>query len=231
MSELSYSIFTQCQNNIWNGVAFMPKGSPELTEKRKNEILDACEKIYREQGFYGVNIKKISTEISLTRSSIYNYFETKEEILLGLLAREYDSWCEDLEELIDSAEKLNNAMLASQIAYTLEKKEILLRILNMNLYEIEQNSRIKRLAEFKKKYLRSISALTGILHSFKSDIEDLECVEFCETFSSFLFGVYPFAFHTEKQKEAMKLAGINFREPTIYQMVYQCLLRLIPDKH
>ena len=52
----------------------MPKGSPELTEKRKNEILDACEKVYRTQGFYGVNIKDISTQISLTRPAIYNYY-------------------------------------------------------------------------------------------------------------------------------------------------------------
>lgn len=61
----------------------MPKRLPKLTEKRKNEILDACEKIYRTQGFYGVTIKKISTEISFTRPAIYNYFETEEEILLG----------------------------------------------------------------------------------------------------------------------------------------------------
>ena len=39
----------------------MPKGSPELTEKRKNEILDACEKIYRAQGFFGVTIKENTT--------------------------------------------------------------------------------------------------------------------------------------------------------------------------
>ena len=179
----------------------MPRGSPERTKKRQNEILDACEKVYREQGFYGVNIKEISTETSFTRPSIYNYFETKEEILLGLLAREYESWCMELEALIFSAKKSSYSTLSEQIAHTLEKKETLLRILNMNLFEIEQNSRIERLAEFKKLYLRSTVALTEILHSLQSTITDLECEQFCESFLSFLFGVYPFAFHTEKQKK------------------------------
>ena len=57
----------------------------------------------REQGFYGVTIKEISTEISLMRPAIYNYFETKEEILLGLLTIEYGEWCAGLEGLIVSA--------------------------------------------------------------------------------------------------------------------------------
>ncbi len=230
VSVKEYNTFTQCQNNMRKEEECMPRGSPERTKKRKNEILDACEKVYREQGFYGVNIKEISTETSLTRPAIYNYFETKEEILLGLLVREYDGWCKELEELAASAETLSRLELAEQMAHTLEKKEILLRILNMNLFEIEQNSRVERLAEFKRRYIRATDTLTGILHSFKPGITDSECMEFCEIFSAFLFGVYPFAFHTRKQTEAMELAGIRFREPTVYQMVYRCLLRLIPNE-
>lgn len=208
----------------------MPKGSPELTEKRKNEILDACEKIYRTQGFYGVTIKEISTEISLTRPAIYNYFETKEEILLGLLTREYEEWCGELEKLIISAKALDRKELSSQIAHTLEDKETLLRILNMNLFEIEQNSRVERLAEFKKLFQRSVKAMSGILKAYKPDASDLECEEFYETFSSFLFGVFPFTKHTEKQMEAMELAGVKLNEPSIYNMVDRCLLKLIPER-
>lgn len=208
----------------------MPKGSPELTEKRKNEILDACEKIYRTQGFYGVTIKEISTEISLTRPAIYNYFETKEEILLGLLTREYGEWCGGLEGLAVSATAMDRRELSVQMAHTLEDKETLLRILNMNLFEIEQNSRVERLAEFKKLYQRSIKAMDAILKAYKPDVTDLECEGFHETFSAFLFGVFPFTKHTEKQKEAMELAGAEWNEPGIYDMVDRCLLKLIPEK-
>ena len=208
----------------------MPKGSPELTEKRKNEILDACEKIYRTQGFYGVTIKEISTEISLTRPAIYNYFETKGEILMGLLAREYEEWCGELEGLIVPAKALNRAELSAQMAHTLEDKETLLRILNMNLFEIEQNSRVERLAGFKKLFKRSITAMSEILKAYKPDVTDLECEEFYETFSAFLFGVFPFTKHTEKQMEAMKMANVRLNEPSIYDMVNRCLVKLIPEK-
>lgn len=208
----------------------MPKGSPELTKKRKNEILDACEKIYKTQGFYGVNIKEISTEISLTRPSIYNYFETKEEILLGLLIRQYEGWCEALEETAGLAGELDRAGLSRHIAQTLADKETLLRILNMNLFEIELNSRVERLAEFKVQFKRSIAAFCAILHAYKADVTDVECEEFCETFSAFLFGVFPFTKHTEKQIAAMRMAGVHMKEASIYEMISRCLMKLLPEK-
>ena len=71
----------------------MPKVTDEHKEQRKREIVDACEKIYTEKGFYGVTIKEISTATSFTRPAIYTYFETKDEILLALLIREYEKWC------------------------------------------------------------------------------------------------------------------------------------------
>lgn len=208
----------------------MPKGSPELTEKRKNEILDACEKIYKTQGFYGVNIKEISTEISLTRPSIYNYFETKEEILLGLLIRKYESWCEALEKIAGLADSLDRIGLSQHIAHTLEDQETLLRILNMNLFEIELNSRIERLADFKVQFKREITAFYAILHAYKADVTDEECGAFCETFSAFLFGVFPFTKHTEKQNAAMQMAGVHMEEASIYEMVFHCLMKLLPEK-
>ena len=68
----------------------MPKGSEELTAARREEIINACEKLYRTMRFKEITIKEIGRETSFTRTSIYNYFETKEEIFLALLKREYD---------------------------------------------------------------------------------------------------------------------------------------------
>ena len=65
----------------------MPKGSPELTNARKEEIINACEKLYKTKSFKEITLKDISNETSFTRTSIYNYFHTKEEIFLAILKR------------------------------------------------------------------------------------------------------------------------------------------------
>ena len=65
----------------------MPKGSAELTAARREEIMDACESLYRTMNFKDITLKEIGTVTSFTRTSIYNYFHSKEEIFLALFER------------------------------------------------------------------------------------------------------------------------------------------------
>ena len=208
----------------------MPKVSDEHKEERRNEIINACEKIYKEKGFYGVTLKEISSEISVTRPAMYTYFETKDEILLALLEREYEAWCASLGKVRKKAGKMTCIELADALSKTLQGRETLLRIQNMNLYEIELNSRVECLAKFKLVYGRTVSEMTGILKSYSEEIGDEECEAICLIFFSFLFGVYPFVFHTEKQIKAMEMADIRQTDVSIHSMVYQLLIRLIPDR-
>lgn len=208
----------------------MPKVAPEQLEKRKEEIIDACEKIYRTQGFFGVTIKGISTEITCTRPAIYHYFETKEEILMALLVREYESWVEALGTVRDCADRMTREELADAISHTLENRDVLLRIQNMNLYDIEQNSRIEKLTEFKVLYQKLTVMLTEILKRYSEKIQESRLEPFCLTFSAFLFGVYSFVYHTEKQLESMRIAGVKQSDVTIYDMVYNCLIQILPEK-
>ena len=54
----------------------MPKGSPELTAARKDEIISACEQLYRTMSFKDITLKEIGSVTSFTRTSIYNYFHS-----------------------------------------------------------------------------------------------------------------------------------------------------------
>ena len=54
----------------------MPKGSEELTNARKDEIINACASLYKTMGFKDITIRDIGAETSFTRTAIYNYFQT-----------------------------------------------------------------------------------------------------------------------------------------------------------
>ena len=66
----------------------MPARSEERTNARKEEIINAREMLYQTMNFKDITIKEIGNVTSFSRTSIYNYFETKEEIFLALLKRE-----------------------------------------------------------------------------------------------------------------------------------------------
>ena len=202
----------------------MPKGSPELTASRREEIVNACEKLYKTMSFKEITLKEISVETSFSRPSIYNYFQTKEEIFLALMQREYELWAAELNALADENERMSVEKFASALAHSLEKHEQLLKLLAMNHYDMEEHSRPERLTEFKVAYASSLDAVRACLDKFFPQI-DRE--RFIFVFFPFLFGVYPYSVATEKQLTAMKEAKMNFKLHSIYEIIYQCVMQLL----
>ena len=94
----------------------MLKGTPELIANRRSEIISACEKLYETMSFKDITFGEISKETSFSRPSIYNYFETKEEIFLAIMKREYDLWNSDLRRIMDENDALTDDELAGELA-------------------------------------------------------------------------------------------------------------------
>ena len=117
----------------------MPARSEERTNARKEEIINACEMLYQTMNFKDITIKEIGNVTSFSRTSIYNYFETKEEIFLALLKREYDAWILDLHKIVEEHESMDDEQIASAIAKSLDQRHQLLKILSMNHYDLEEN--------------------------------------------------------------------------------------------
>ena len=202
----------------------MPKGSPELTASRKEEIVNACEKLYQTMSFKEITIKDIGAVTSFTRTSIYNYFQTKEEIFLALMQREYELWAEEMNELAKENETMTTEEFSSALAHSLEKHEQLLKLLAMNHYDMEENSRPERLTEFKVAYGASLDAVRVCVRKF---FPETDCESFIFVFFPFLFGVYPYSVATQKQLDAMRDAKMKFRMHSKYEIIYSCVMQLL----
>ncbi len=196
----------------------MPKGSPELTSARKEEIVAACRKLYETMSFKEITLKEIGQLTSFTRTSIYNYFETKEEIFLALFQQEYERYTEDLNALCEQKDKLSADELASELARALERRPLMLKLLSMNLYDMESNSRMERLVEFKTAYGRSSAAVDRCLIKFVPGLGEKGRQTFLYAFLPFVYGLYPYTVVTDKQSEAMEKAGINYVYMSTYEM-------------
>lgn len=205
----------------------MPKGSKELTEARRKEIIDACAELYKTMSFKEITIKEIGNVISFTRTSVYNYFQTKEEIFLALLQREYESWNRELSQAVDGNDFMTAEGLADLLAETLSRRGQMLKLLSMNMFEIEENSRLECLAEFKGEYRRTLDLVNQCLQKVRPAPELEALREFPYAFFPFVYGVYPYTTATEKQMEAMQLAGLDYPMLTVedqVRMIVNCIL-------
>ncbi len=207
----------------------MIKGTPELIADRREAIINACEKLYRTQSFREITLKEIGAEVPFSRPTIYNYFETKEEIFLALYEREYVRWNERLMQILNSRKNMSKRELADELAVSLSERSQLLKLLAMNNYDMEANSRTELLVTFKTAYGRSMELMREILKKYCPEMNEKETEQFIYTFFPFMFGIYPYTEVTEKQKSAMLEADVNFTSHTIYELTYSCLTRLLDD--
>ena len=196
----------------------MPKGSEELIRARKEEIINVCASLYETMGFKDITIRDIGAKTSFTRTSIYNYFQTKEEIFLALLGREHDRWTADLRAVLQNNDTLSGAGFARELARTLEKRGCMLKLISRNLHDMEGTSRLENLVAFKVAYADARRAVAACLEKFFPHMTDGDIQGFLYALFPFLFGVYPYTAHTEKQLEAMKLACVDNVDYSIFEI-------------
>ena len=100
----------------------------------------------------------------------------------------------------------------------------------MNHFDMEMNSRLENLIEFKKSYGNSLNAVKRCLDKFFPAMTDADKENFLYAFFPFVYGIYPYAVVTDVQKQALKAADINFSYHTIYELAYNCVIKLLTER-
>lgn len=194
----------------------MPALTTEREMANRDEILMAAEKLSATREYRDISLGDIAGLTSLSRPSIYTYFNTKEEIFLGLLKREFGRWGDALAAL-DPAKVGTKPAFAEALALLLEEHALMLRIMDSNLLDIENNSSMEALVDFKRTYCASDTALRASLARCL-ELSDEQIERFIGSFYPFMRGVYPFSTATDKQLAAMEQAGCTYHKRTIYEI-------------
>ncbi len=205
----------------------MPKVSQEFTEERRTEIICACQKLFQTMSFRQITIKEIGNATTFSRPSIYNYFQTKEEIFLALFAKEYALWTADLKAMLQEHDSMTKTELAEGLAKSLARRPDLLKLLSKNLYDMEENSRMEPLTDFKKEFAGSLDAVEALLAKFCPEMNSRERQDFLYMFFPFVYGIYPYTAVTDKQKAAMEQAGMHYAYQSAYEICYKFLAKLL----
>ncbi|MGD8968481.1 MAG: TetR/AcrR family transcriptional regulator [Anaerolineae bacterium] len=96
----------------------------QLIEARRNQILDAAAKVFAEKGFHRATTKHIASEAGVAEGTIYNYFDSKGDLLIGIFMR--------LSAVENTSAELTEAL-------TEDARGLLLAIARHRMALIEQN--------------------------------------------------------------------------------------------
>ncbi|EKQ57122.1 MULTISPECIES: TetR family transcriptional regulator [unclassified Clostridium] len=193
---------------------------------RQEEIIQACYTLYKTKDFEEVNLKAISEMTSISRPTIYNYYKTKEEILLDLLKREYLNWHETLNNFFAQNNILSKEEYCHFLADSLSERENFLKLLSVHYTSIEKNCSLEKLTNFKEEVHPLFLTLQASIKKFFPSASNEANDNFRFLFFSLIHGLYPMTHLTFNQLEAMKTAYPEYTVPNFKEKCYQALLLL-----
>lgn len=193
---------------------------------RVDEILNACADLYSELDFEEITLKMISDRTSLSRTTMYGYYKTKEEIFLDLLNREYLSWNDALSAAVSKKPIDGREAFAKMVADSLHDKNIFLRLLSIQQTIIERNSSEEQLIRFKTESGVIFHTLEqGLKKAFPKAEKELRD-QFVVQLLIYLLGFYPFTHPTRKQLTSLRAAGIEMPEINSAKLLYNGIYHL-----
>ena len=128
----------------------MPKGIPLTAEelnRRRHEVFAASVHLFLEQGFRETSMQEIAAAAGMGKSTLYDYFKTKDEILTSVVEDEIYDLTEAAREIagreLPATEKIH-LIMHNHLDYLLANKEFHSRLANeVQRLDLESQQRIQ----------------------------------------------------------------------------------------
>ncbi len=100
-----------------------PEQFAEIREERKSQILEAALHVFARDSYHGASISSVAKKAGISKGLIYNYFKSKEEILISLVVDVFDEVMDQLD--LDLGEPLT--------------KETFIQVIDKSVDEVVKN--------------------------------------------------------------------------------------------
>ncbi|OUS36749.1 TetR family transcriptional regulator ['Osedax' symbiont bacterium Rs2_46_30_T18] len=128
----------------------------EKKSERKEAIFKAAFALFKKNGYDKVSFNGIAVEAGFTKSNMYRYFSSKEEIFLNVFADLFEKWFEDCSNQLQKLEQNETIEhFAKTWVMTLMSHPKFLDLTPLLFLSLEKNSSFEQLLAFKTqaKYL------------------------------------------------------------------------------
>jgi len=182
--------------------------SDEQIEQRIKEIVNATARLYENHRFEEITFAMIAKEADFTRSNLYRYFETKEDIFLELIKHDIEDWRQDVLENFTPENKSLRELAEAWVDLALKYKRML-KLFTILFTLLERNASLEALTVFKSKINEEIGRVAQFLSTALPFPFVEAAAEYISAQSSLAIGSYPMMDLTPKQIEAMQSIGMD----------------------
>ncbi len=189
-------------------MGFMRARSDEQKEVRYAEIIAAAKRLYEEMGYEEITLAAIAREADFTRSNLYKYYSSKDEIFLEILMTDIVAWREDLQHRLQGR-RCSIEEFSTHVARSYRAHVRLLDTLTILFVFIEKNASLENLTWFKAGLKTEMTNLAGLTCMALPAMSPLQAEEFLIMQIATANGLHPMTNLTAKQQQAVSAAGLG----------------------
>lgn len=195
-------------NKLKFGDNVLKRANTEVQAKERNkEIIKAVSNMFDIMDYQDISMKTISENISIARSSLYCYYNNKEEIMLDVLKDDYLAFLDELTLTFKNSKdkiELTNDMTKTYLAH---KK--MLKIVSIHLIDIETHASLESLIDFKKNFIEPFKELNKAIKTYFKNSTNEKLETFNKALLMLTHSLYPMIEPNFKQKKAMERVGMD----------------------
>lgn len=159
---------------------------------RRECILDATFRLFKQSSFDQISMAHISKEAKLAKGTLYLYFQTKEEVFLALEQREFWRWLSWLDAELTGSGPISLEEFAAQFVTSLRKHPELPRLFSILHTVLEHNLSEKTLLNFKLELTAWMKKLASVLAQRLEGFQEAELAILMTRIYAVMIGLYQF---------------------------------------
>lgn len=170
---------------------------------RTKAILDAAGHIFGEVPYEKVTMQLIADKAKFTRSNLYRYFKTREEIFLTLYRSDIEAWLAEFSQDFAGSPAMPVESFASKWTDVLLKQERLIKLSPLLSLSLEKNVSEDLYREFKTTLNSIVEGTIPILKRVLPHHSESHLMNFMLFHAALVAGLWPMCQYSDMQKSVL----------------------------
>lgn len=212
-------------------LTFQRARKPEEQQLRREAILAAAAALFDAEGAQGAGLNAIAAKAGFTKSNLYRYFESREEVLLSLFLDEIAGFAADIEARLAGLDG-GVKKIARTAARTFEEHPRLGALIAILTTVLEQNVSEETVINLKRATAENVTRIGKAIHGQLPKAKLDDCIWVAAMLGTVVAGMWPSANPGAVATRVLARPEFQHLKPTIerdLERVARALLRSIVD--
>lgn len=206
---------------------FQRARQPEQKTLRRETLIAAATALFDEEGPSGTGLNAIAARAGFTKSNIYRYFESREEVLMTLLMQEQEAFVTALVARLDSLTPGFVGAAAAAISAEFLGHQRYCKLISMFSSVLEQNVSDDSIASYKRAINLQIEPVVPALMRALPSLSLADTQWLFRTIATLIAGMWPAAYPSAAAQRVLDREEFRGFRPVPEQDLPRAILALL----